>query len=486
MYKRAKNSWMKHWDFILVDFLCIQLSFILAYGIRHYNMFDRFVLVYEKNGYNMLCITLAVLHLCLVLFMSSYSGVLRRGHLDEFGKVLVHNASLMAGLFAYLVLIRISEQVSRITLVLFMLFNICFMYLARIIVKKIVLKVKKAKVDTRKALIITTPSQVREVVNKFKDIEYVVSISGISLISGSAESVKEIEGIPVVARNIDDTCEFACRNVVDEVFVYIPQTDDNLTGEIANMFLRMGITVHINLDMLTSGMPNVEVEKYGSYTVMTSSINVMTPLGAVIKRLIDIAAGIVGCIIAGIIFIFLAPAIKIADPGPIFFGQNRAGKNGRVFKIYKFRSMYMDAEERKKELMKDNKMDGLMFKMDADPRIIGSGPDGTRKGLGYWIRTLSLDEFPNFYSILKGDMSLVGTRPPTMDEYERYSPHHKSRLAFRPGLTGMWQVSGRSDMTNFEEIVALDTEYIKNWSIALDIKIIFKTFIVVMKRKGSM
>ena len=148
--------------------------------------------------------------------------------------------------------------------------------------------------------------------------------------------------------------------------------------------------------------------------------------------------------------------------------------------------MYQDAEERKKELMKQNKMEGLMFKMDADPRIIGSGPDGRRKGLGYWIRTLSLDEFPNFYSILKGDMSFVGTRPPTLDEYENYSQHHKSRLAMKPGLTGMWQVSGRSDMTNFEEIVALDTEYIKKWSLSLDMKIIFKTIVVVLKRKGSM
>ena len=120
-----------------------------------------------------------------------------------------------------------------------------------------------------------------------------------------------------------------------------------------------------------------------------------------------------------------------------------------------------------------------------DPRIIGSGPDGSKKGLGYFLRATSIDEFPNFWSMLKGDMSLVGTRPPTLDEYEKYDLHHKSRLAIKPGLTGMWQVSGRSEFTDFEEIVKLDNEYIKKWSISLDIRIIFKTILVVLKRDGS-
>ena len=149
----------------------------------------------------------------------------------------------------------------------------------------------------------------------------------------------------------------------------------------------------------------------------------------------------------------------------------------------------MDAEERKKELMAQNKIsDGLMFKMDFDPRIIGNKilPDGTRKtGIGEFIRKTSLDEFPQFINILKGDMSLVGTRPPTLDEFAQYSPYHKKRLSFRPGLTGMWQVSGRSDITDFEEIVKLDVEYIDNWSFWLDIKILLKTFLEVFTQKGA-
>lgn len=144
----------------------------------------------------------------------------------------------------------------------------------------------------------------------------------------------------------------------------------------------------------------------------------------------------------------------------------------------------MDAEERKKDLMKKNEMQGLMFKMENDPRIIGS-EKGPGKGIGNFIRETSIDELPQFWNILKGDMSLIGTRPPTVNEYEQYDLHHKIRLSMKPGLTGMWQVSGRSDITDFEEVVRLDTEYIENWSIGMDIRILFKTIQVVLGKKGS-
>ena len=150
----------------------------------------------------------------------------------------------------------------------------------------------------------------------------------------------------------------------------------------------------------------------------------------------------------------------------------------------------MDAEERKKELMAQNRVkDGMMFKLDWDPRIIGSRqlPDGTvKKGIGNFIRDWSLDEFPQFINVLLGDMSLVGTRPPTVDEWEKYNLHHRARLAAKPGVTGMWQVSGRSNITDFEEVVKLDTQYITEWDMGLDVKILLKTVGVVFKREGSM
>lgn len=215
-----------------------------------------------------------------------------------------------------------------------------------------------------------------------------------------------------------------------------------------------------------------------------------SPKQLLFKRVMDIAGGLVGCLLTVIIFIFVAPIIYISSPGPIFFSQERIGKNGKKFKIYKFRSMYMDAEARKAELMKQNRVaDGKMFKLDFDPRVIGNKilPDGTKKtGVGNFIRVTSLDEFPQFFNVLKGDMSLVGTRPPLPGEVSEYEIHHRARLAIKPGITGMWQVSGRSDITDFEEVVRLDTKYIKEWTPALDIKILFKTVKTVLGKEGSM
>ena len=148
----------------------------------------------------------------------------------------------------------------------------------------------------------------------------------------------------------------------------------------------------------------------------------------------------------------------------------------------------MDAEERKKELLERNRVSGdMMFKMDFDPRIIGNEiVDGKQvSGIGDFIRKYSLDEFPQFFNVLLNQMSIVGTRPPTVDEWEKYKYHHRARLATKPGVTGLWQVSGRSDITDFEEVVKLDTEYIDHWSIGLDIRIILKTLKVVVKGEGG-
>ena len=227
-----------------------------------------------------------------------------------------------------------------------------------------------------------------------------------------------------------------------------------------------------------SPLPNARLDEIGDMFVLTTSLSAASPWQLMVKRIADIFGGLIGCLITGIAYLFVAPQIKKIDPGPVFFHQTRIGRNGRRFELYKFRSMYQDAEARKAELMDLNEMEGPMFKIKDDPRILPK--------IGKRIRDWSIDELPQFWNILKGDMSLVGTRPPTVEEFECYEPHHKARLSFRPGLTGLWQVSGRNRIDEFEEIVRLDTEYIKNWSLREDLMIILKTFVVVLKRKGSM
>ncbi len=193
------------------------------------------------------------------------------------------------------------------------------------------------------------------------------------------------------------------------------------------------------------------------------------------KRLIDIVGALVGLMITGILSIPIAIAITIDDPGPIFFSQTRCGWMGKRFQIWKFRSMYIDAEARKAELEKQNQVQGAFFKIDNDPRVTRTGK---------FLRRTSLDELPQFWNVLKGEMSLVGTRPPTPDEVERYEVPEWQRLDVKPGMTGEWQVNGRSTIRNFEDVIRLDLQYQKNWSLLYDLQLIFKT-IVILFRKNS-
>lgn len=193
-----------------------------------------------------------------------------------------------------------------------------------------------------------------------------------------------------------------------------------------------------------------------------------------IKRIIDVLGALVGLVITAFLLIPIAIAIKIDDPGPVFFTQTRCGLNEKHFKIWKFRSMFVDAEARK-HLIK-NKAKGHIFKNEQDPRI-------TR--VGKFLRKSSIDEFPQFWNVLKGDMSLVGTRPPTPKEVKYYNDRHLMRLNVKPGLTGEWQVKGRSKVKCFEEVVSMDLDYQKKWSIFYDLVLIFQTIFVVFKRDGA-
>ena len=347
---------------------------------------------------------------------------------------------------------------------------ICYFF--RFALKKVVISRLSQKGKTKYNLaVVTTRGAIDNTVKNIGTLD--INIMGACVVDGTDSF--SYKNYPIF-KNFDYFLEFLKNNPIDGVFLDLGS--DYVVPE--NFILRcraMGIAIHRNIGIIDSNS-NQMVNKMGNFTVLTTAIKIASSRQVFLKRCLDVVGGIVGCLFTGILFIFIGPAIYKADPGPIFYSQERVGKNGRKFRIYKFRSMYMDADKRKRELMAQNEMgDGFMFKMKDDPRIL--------KPIGKFIRDYSLDEFPQFWNVLKGDMSLVGTRPPTVDEYEKYSYHHKARLATKPGITGMWQVSGRSNITNFEDIVELDTEYITNWSLALDIQILIKTVKAVLKKEGA-
>lgn len=292
---------------------------------------------------------------------------------------------------------------------------------------------------------------------------------------------REICDIPVIATD-ESFMQWIRSAPLDEVFINVNYQDSHQVQEIVEELEDMGITVHINIPTLDemldeSKFNNINCKIYSGYPMATfSAASTYNSRWFVFKRICDLIFGIIGCILSAPIIAVVAVPLLKESKGPLFFKQQRVGKNGRLFYIYKLRSMYVDADERKAELIKQNKMDGHMFKMDDDPRITK---------VGKFIRKYSIDELPQFINVVKGDMSLIGTRPPTVDEFEMYESRHKRRLSMIPGITGLWQVSGRSDIQNFEEVVELDCKYIDEWSPLLDIKIFFKTIFVVLTHRGA-
>ena len=298
-----------------------------------------------------------------------------------------------------------------------------------------------------------------------------------------------IAGLPVTSSR-ETVREYLCDKWIDEICVSVSVKDD-YPAKLINDLTEMGFVVHVQMEQMhIEQWQHQVIERLAGTTVRTLSMTLITSQEKFLKRTLDIAGGIAGCILTVILAVFIGPIIFIHSPGPIFFSQIRVGRNGKKFKMYKFRSMYMDAEQRKAELLEQNRVkDGMMFKLEFDPRIIGCRKleDGTvKKGIGNFIRDWSLDEFPQFFNVLKGDLSLCGTRPPTVDEWEKYELHHRGRLAIKPGITGLWQISGRSKITDFEQVVELDKQYIRQWSMGLDFRILLKTIRVVLNREGSM
>lgn len=481
MYKKGSKGWFKHGDFLVLDLICLHIAFVLSYVIRH-----GFINPYRIEVYRSMAIFLTMADIMIIFLFETLKNVLKRGYYKEFAAIV--QQTLILELLATLYLFSVQDGFiySRITLYAMGLIYLLLTYFVRLGWKRLLRK--RLKDERTSLIIITTESMAESVVHEIVDYSFErYKLAGIVVIDKNMEG-QSVHKIPVVA-TVRTAADFVCREWVDEALVVMPPRDP-LPEQLINQLSETGITVHINVGQL----PEFEgkrqfVEKIGRYTVLSTSINYATDKQLLGKRILDIIGGLVGCLITIVLFIFIAPAIKKESPGPVFFTQTRIGKNGRKFKMYKFRSMYMNAEEMKKELMDQNNMkDSMMFKMDFDPRVIGNKilPNGQKKtGIGDFIRRTSLDEFPQFFNVLKGDMSLVGTRPPTLDEWEKYELRHRARLSIKPGITGLWQVSGRSKITDFEEVVKLDKQYITDWSMGLDFRILFKTIQSVIKKDGA-
>lgn len=470
----SKRKDMLNKYLLTVDIVCITLSFLLSAWIRFGYITTKWI---NYNGYGIAFVLIILLYIVIYYLYDNYSKMLKRGFLEEMIAVIKINGLSAVTLTMVMYISQEGATYSRMFFLCFFFLNIMITYVCRQYFKVFLLAVYKKSNSSLKIMIITTYHQIEQVLAKvLKENDWEYQITGITILDYDMVG-QYIKGIEVKA-NLKNMYDVAKQEVLDGVFIHLPseKTAEIDLEDIVLKFQNMGMTVDISINTFGLNIHEKVIREMSGYHVLTFSTRLFDQGQMFLKRIIDIFGGLVGTIITVFLFLFIAPLIYIESPGPIFFSQIRIGKNGRRFRIYKFRSMYVDAEERKAELMKYNEMNGMMFKMKDDPRITK---------VGKILRKTSLDEFPQFFNVLKGDMSLVGTRPPTETEFLQYEGRHKRRLTLKAGLTGMWQVKGRSDITDFEDVVKLDLEYIDNWSILMDIKILIKTVGVVMFRRGA-
>ena len=500
MYKRRSENWTKHLDFILLDAVCLVMSLFLAY-YAYYRTFNLFV----DNLYRNILILLILIDIFAALLLNTMHHVMHRGYFIEFSQTIKQVLLVFGVEVLLLFVMKWSGTYSRVILSLTALFHLILSYSTRLLWKRAV-RLYSGQREKRSMILVCAERDVETVLAR-RNSEDEAQFSGIVLTDRNATG-ETVSGLPVVA-SLSDAAQYICREWVDEVFLYTDMAGldvlQNMESETENepeieleqgtvaalvdACRQMAVPIHIRVP-LGGHKGRSFVENVNGFNVITVTANYASPLQLFLKRLLDLLGGLIGSIFALLIVLIFGPMIRKKSPGPVLFKQERIGQNGKHFRIYKIRTMYLDAEERKNEFLDQNRVEnGMMFKLDFDPRIIGNEilPDGTKKtGIGEWLREHSLDEFPQFWNVLIGNMSLVGTRPPTVDEWEKYAYHHRARLSFKPGITGMWQVSGRSKITDFEEVVRLDTEYIEHWDLGLDLRILLKTIIAVLNGDGAM
>jgi exopolysaccharide biosynthesis polyprenyl glycosylphosphotransferase len=391
---------------------------------------------------------------------------------DEFRKVLNAGWSLTAGvaLLSY----GLNTELSRVYLVIAMPMTVLFDLIVRYALRKHLHRLRSVGKCMSTVVAVGHPAAVADLVNELRRYHY-HGLEVVAACLAGGTQVSEVAGVPVVG-DLDDTAEVVRRSGASTVAVLpSPEMDGVRLRQLAWELEKTGTDLCVAPALLDVAGPRTTIRPTAGLTLLHVDHPQLSGPRQVMKDLVDRVAAGVALLLLSPLMLVLAICVRLSDRGPALFKQTRVGKNGRSFKIYKFRTMVVDAERRLAELREMNEFDGVLFKMRRDPRVT---PVGAR------LRKWSLDELPQLFNVLLGEMSLVGPRPPLPDEAALYADHVRRRLVVKPGLTGLWQVSGRSDLT-WEESVRLDLRYVENWSLALDLQILWKTVFVLIRGRGA-
>ena len=482
MYRKKGRGWTKHIDFMLIDIACIVIAFFISYAIRF-----GFNNPYVDKDYRILGVAFLLIDFFVEIMADSFKNVLKRGYLDEFISTCKHAMLVFLVTALFLFTTQMADIYSRLSFYIMFPIYVTITYVARLALKSFLKK--KGFGASKKSLFVIAPDAM------LRDTLRTVEKSCIGYTKIVAASLdtdmkgKTICGTPIVA-NHDGIVDYACDEWVDEVLIP-PCSEDEYPEKMADIFLEMGIAVHTGIAKNGTAQGGYkQIEKIGDYTVVTSSVNYANTSALLVKRGMDIVGGLV--------------PTRLISPTSIL--KNCGNSSRLVFLIncpipvffFPFGSTLLPMILGSKSILNIIPSPTLFCAISSFFRSSASI---------YMLRNLYILNFLPFLPILSceknigpGDaMYIAGptnimmisvnrqpTRPPTLDEWEKYEPHHRARMSFRPGLTGLWQVSGRSNITDFEEVVKLDTQYIGEWSVKGDIKIIFQTLIGVLRNDGAM
>ena len=480
----SKREKLQYAYVFFADLLTMAVSVLLAWLITD-GLFGVLIPYTSTDWLQTLCL-LFVAFVVTFFFFDQDKNIVTRSENEEISLSLRFNIALGLVYAGCMLLAKATMLDSRYFAVTVPAVNAVLLPFSHAILKRLLIRFQRSWGMETLVGVVTTSDRAERLIPEIQK-DWSRRVVGVSLLEATPATVStRVCGVEVKA-TFDDFMDWIRREALDEVYVDVPMDSGESFIPYLDEMESMGLTVHFRLPLLdrieeaccdetSAARLSRSLGRCAGGNIVTMGTVELQLRDQIAKRCMDVVGAVIGCIISIPIIAVVAIPLKLESPGPLFFKQKRVGRNGRYFYIHKLRSMYVDAEARKKELMAQNEMNGLMFKMEDDPRVTK---------VGKFIRRTSIDELPQFFDVLRGDMSLVGTRPPTVDEYKQYESHHKRRLSMKPGITGLWQVSGRSDIEDFEEVVKLDVAYIDNWSLWGDVKILFKTIYVVFAGKGA-
>jgi exopolysaccharide biosynthesis polyprenyl glycosylphosphotransferase len=376
---------------------------------------------------------------------------------------------LLTGALYVLHAADIPRTVVFVTLVLVVI-SLC---LRRLVYRTLLYRRFERGVDTRNVLIVGTGPEAHALRHHLESIRHLgYTFKGFIEFPGSTSRLATTSGD--VVGSLDTLFQHARKQFVDEIF-FTTHCERGIVHDVLEKARHHGVDLRVVPDMYDGLAWNSPIEYIGQFPTIPLHCGHVPEMALVLKRTLDIVISSLTLILLSPVFLAIAIAVKFDSHGPVFYSSERIGKKGRVFRCTKFRTMVRDAERRRADIMHMNERDGVLFKITNDPRITK---------VGQFLRKYSLDELPQFFNVLKGDMSVVGPRPPIASEVREYKLSHLRRLDVMPGITGLWQVQGRQD-PSFDSYISLDVSYIDNWSVWLDIKIILRTIAVVFAGTGS-